>query len=380
MPLYDLAVMGAPSGGEIASLEACLSEVIEPFGLRLSVEVAWSARANTFDPSQKTSAAVAFFGKPGASSNGVANLLARGIPIIPVAQSATSISADLPDILKPFNCLTFAGDGALRIATAMLECIGLLPRQRRVFISYRRDEAKEAALQLFNHLSGKIYDVFLDTHGILPAEDFQGVLWHKLCDSDVVIMLDTRTYFDSRWTSAEFGRALSKGISILRVEWPGVVASRRTATTSRLNLGAADVDVATGKLTDSTLGRIAEQVEIVRAQSNAVRRLNLFSALKRDVECVGGAVTGVGVHNAVFVRLADGREIVTYPTLGVPTSITMNEAVEHAPGKETAILYDHIGLQEQWLRHLTWLGHNIPAARWIRASEAAWEFGGWGTP
>ncbi len=45
MPLYELALMGDPSGGEIASVEACLSKVIDPFGLRLGAEVAWSARA-----------------------------------------------------------------------------------------------------------------------------------------------------------------------------------------------------------------------------------------------------------------------------------------------------------------------------------------------
>ena len=86
------------------------------------------------------------------------------------------------------------------------------------------------------------------------------------------------------------------------------------------------------------------------------------------------------MHNAVSVRLADGREIVIYPTLGVPTSMTLNEAAEHASGKEAAILYDHIGLQENWLLHLKWLGQNISAARWVRAAEAAWDFGGWGTP
>jgi hypothetical protein len=380
MPLYDLALMGEPSDDDIAAIEACLSTVIAPFGLVVGVDVGWAVKPAIFVPSDRTSATVAFFGKPGVSADSITDLLARCIPIIPVAQSPTTISADLPDALKPFNCLTSSGDGALRITTAMLECVGLLPRQRRVFVSYRRDEAKEAALQLFNHLSGKIFDIFLDTHGILPAEDFQGVLWHKLCDSDVLIMLDTPTYFDSRWTSAEFGRALSKGISILRVEWPGVLASRRTATTSRLSLHVAEVDISTGRLTEDALGRIAEQVEIVRAQSHAIRNLNLFSALKRDVECVGGTVTGVGVHNAVSVRLADGRELVIYPTLGVPTSMTLNEAAEHASGKEAAILYDHIGLQENWLLHLKWLGQNISAARWVRAAEAAWDFGGWGTP
>lgn len=380
MRLYELALMGAPSGSQISAIEACISEIINPFGLSLKTEVGWTVGGASFHPSQRVPAAVAFFGEPNIQAGDVGSLLAQGIPIIPIAHGPRTIGADLPNVLKPFNCLTFDGDGALRIATALLECVGLLPRQRRVFVSYRRSEAKEAALQLFNFLSSKIYEVFLDTHGILPAEDFQGVLWHRLCDSDVLIMLDTQTYFDSRWTSAEFGRALAKGISILRIGWPGVACAARTVTASSLVLGDSEVDSISGQLSEDALRRIAVQLETARGRSNAVRRLNLFSALKRDLECIGGTVTGVGLHNTILIRLADGREVVTYPTLGVPTSMTLNEAIEHAHGKETAILFDHIGLQEKWLQHLTWLGNNISAARWVRSSEAAWCFAGWGTP
>jgi len=379
MRLYELALMGAPSSSQVSAVEACISEVINPFGLGLKTEVGWTVGGASFYPSQKVPAAVAFFGEPNIPADDVGRLVAHGIPIIPVAHETKTISADLPEVLKPLNCLTFEGDGALRIATALLECVGLLPRQRRVFVSYRRSEAKEAALQLFNFLSSKIYEVFLDTHGILPAEDFQGVLWHRLCDSDVLIMLDTQTYFESRWTSAEFGRALAKGISILRIGWPGVACAARTVTASSLALGDTEVDSATGRLSEDALQRIAMQLETARGRSHAVRRLNLYSALKRDLECIGGAVTGVGLHNTILIRLPDGREVATYPTLGVPTSMTLNEAVEHAHGKEAAILFDHIGLQEKWLQHLTWLGTNISAARWVRSSEAAWCFAGWGT-
>ena len=379
MPLYELALMGAPTDTHIGAVEASVSGVIKPFGLRLGAEVGLATRPTIFDPEQKVPAAVAFFGQPGLPSNGIKNLLARGIPVIPVARESSTVGTDLPDVLRPFNCLTFGGDGAHRIATALLECVRLLPRQRRVFVSYRRDEAKEAALGVFNFLSNRVYDIFLDTHGILPAEDFQGVLWHRLCESDVLIMLDTPTYFQSRWTSAEFGRALAKGISILRIGWPGVIPSVRTATTTSLPLDDAEVHAATGQLTDGALHRIAEQLEIVRGQSHAVRMLNLFSGLKRDVECVGGSVSGVGIRNSILVRLADGREVLTYPAVGVPTSMTLNDAVEHASGKEAAILYDHIGLQETWLRHLAWLGSNITAARWVRSTEAAWCFAAWGT-
>jgi hypothetical protein len=380
MPLYELALMGAPSDTQIGDVETYVSGVIAPFGLRLGTEVGWAIRPAIFQPEQRLPASVAFFGKPGIASDGIQNLLARGIPVIPVARESNTVSSDLPDLLKPFNCLTFGGDGAIRIATALLECVRLLPRQRRVFVSYRRDEAREAALGVFDFLSSRVYDVFLDTHGILPAEDFQGVLWHRLCDSDVLIMLDTPTYFQSRWTSAEFGRALAKGISILRVGWPGVIPAARTATTTSLALDDTEVHAATGQLTDGALHRIAEQLEVVRGQGHAVRMLNLFSGLKRDVECLGGSVSGVGLHHSILVRLADGREVLTYPTTGVPTSMTLNDAVERASGKQAAVLYDHIGLQETWLRHLAWLGTNISAARWVRSTEAAWCFAAWGTP
>ncbi len=379
MKIYELALVGAPTPAQSSTVEACLSDVLSAFGLRLGVEVGWSVRPSSFSPRAKTSAAVAFFGEAGGTDACLDGLQGH-TPIIPVASEPGRISAELPERLKKFNCLTFAGDGPMRIASALLECLGLLPRQRRVFVSYRRDEAKEAAVQLFNFLSSKIFDVFLDTHGILPAEDFQGVLWHRLCDSDVLIMLDTPNYFESRWTSAEFGRALAKGISILRVAWPGVKAAARAATASSLELLDADVDASNGRVSSDALARIAARVEVVRSQSHAIRGLNMFSTLKRDVECIGGAILGVGVHNAVQVRLPDGRDVIAFPTIGVPTSMTLHEVFERASGREAAILYDHVGLQVHWLKHLSWLETNIAAVRWVRASEAAWAFGGWSAP
>ena len=377
MKLYEVVLAGAPTTIQSSAVEACLVDMLSGFGLHLGVEVGWSVRPARFKPDSKTSAAVAFFGKAGGSDAGLNALLGSHIPIIPVASEIGRIGLELPLCLKPFNCLTFGGDGPMRIATALLECLGLLPRQRRVFVSYRRDEAKEAALQLFDLLSSKVFDVFLDTHGILPAEDFQGVLWHRLCDSDVLIMLDTPNYFDSRWTSAEFGRALAKGISILRVGWPRVRAAARAGTASSLELLDGDVDMSLGRLSIDALTRIGAQVETVRGQSHAIRSLNLFSTLKRDVECIGGAIEGVGAHNAVHLRLPDGSKVIAFPTVGVPTSMTLHEVVARASGREAAIIYDHVGLREDWLKHLSWLETNISAVRWVRASEAAWAFGGW---
>jgi hypothetical protein len=378
MALYELALMGAPSDDQKEALTKCLSQLIEPFGLHLGQEVAWSIGSGDFKPSQNTAAAVAFFGGVGASEAGLGAVLRNGIPVLPVASAAGCVDAEIPLQLKALNCLIYAIHGPQRVSTALLECLGLLPRQRRVFVSYRRGEAREAALQLFDAFSARLFDVFLDTHGIAPGEDFQAVLWHRLCDSDVLVMLDTPGYFESRWTNAEFGRALAKGISVLRIGWPSVNPSPRASIASRIDLTDAEVDTKTGHLADEPIQRVCMQLEAVRSQSQAVRSLNLFSNLQQAVERIGGTVSGVGVHKGVYINLPGGKEIVVYPTVGVPTSLTLHDAVDHAPpGRSVAVVYDHVGLHEKWLEHLAWLGTNIHAARWVKASEAAWSFAGW---
>lgn len=376
--LYQLAVMGSPSDAQIAELEKYINKAVDLFQLKLGREIQWEIKPTIFTPSQHQSAAVVFFGGPDAPLANIADLLQRGVPILPVVSEVGNIINEIPALLRPINCIAYNPNGAMRIATALLECSGLLPRQRRIFLSYRRTEAREAALQLFDEFSARLFDVFLDTHGIPPAEDFQTMLWHRLCDSDVLVMLDTPSYFDSRWSAAEYGRALAKGISVLRIGWPDLTPSPRTATASRAELVLDEIDSNTGRLTANAIERICLQLEEVRSQSHAVRSLNLVSNLRIAVEKIGGHVIGVGANKAVYVQLADGRDIVVYPTVGVPTSTTLQDASENSPNMSVAVIYDHVGLHPRWLDHLDWLGAHIRSARWVKASDAAWQFADWG--
>ena len=377
MPLiYELAVLGDPSDAQIRELTAHITRIIGPFGLRLGEEVGWALRPPEFTPEQQRPAAVVFFGAPGVSAAGVDRILQNGIPVLPVT-STGRVHLELPTQLTALNCLNYPEDGPERIASALLECVGLLPRQRRVFVSYRRETGCAAALQLFNALSAKLFEVFLDTHGIAPGEDFQAMLWHRLCDSDVLIMLDTQDYFDSRWTRAEYGRAMAKNISVLRIGWPAVAVSRHASNAYRIDLTPMDVDIATGQLTDVTITRISDRLEFLRGQSHAVRNLNLFSKIQQALTSIDGTVLGVGAHNAVHATLPNGINIVAYPAVGVPTSVTLQDAVNCATGREVAVVYDHCGLHPQWLDHIMWLGTHIQAARWVKASDVAWDFAGW---
>lgn len=171
--LYQLAVLGSPTKAQISELEAIIGSAVGMFNLRLGHEVGWEVCPEAFNPDQQRSSAAIFFGGDNPPVGNVAKLLERGIPLLPIASDVNRVNAEIPELLLPLNCLAYAANGPQRVATALLECAGLLPRQRRVFVSYRRGEAREAALQLFDALSARLFDVFLDTHGIPPAEDFR---------------------------------------------------------------------------------------------------------------------------------------------------------------------------------------------------------------
>lgn len=375
--IYQLAVLGAPSAEQVSELETAVADAISMFGLRLGQEIGWEVVPATFTPCQQRSAAVVFFGGVGADHSSLPSLLRGGVPVVPVVSDLGRVATEIPEILRPLNCLSYADGGVKRVATALLECAGLLPKQRRVFVSYRRDEARQAALQMFDALSAKHFDVFLDTHSIAPAEDFQTMLWHRLCDSDVLLMLDTPDYFNSRWTAAEFGRALAKGISVLRVGWPESQRSARLATASLAELDVSELDVTSGRISDDAINRICIQLEEVRSKSHAVRTVNLISNLRIGIEAIGGEVIGMGAGRGIRVRLPDDQMVVVYPAVGVPTSTTMHEASMSSPGESVAILYDHVGLHPEWLIHLDWLGQYIQVPRWVKVCEAGWQFADW---
>lgn len=377
--LYEIAILGSPSEKQINAVKEQLVSGIEPFGLTLGKDVRWLVCSSEFKPAYNIPSCVAFFGGEGVSVNGVASIMQRGTPIVPVVSALSRVSLEIPEILQPLNCLPYEENGAQRIATALLECVGLLPRQRRVFVSYRRTESREAALQLFDALSARHFDVFLDTHGIGPGEDFQAMLWHRLCDSDVLLMLDTPGYFDSRWSSAEFGRALAKGISVLRVGWPSLAVSPMMATASDLQLADSDLQSENERLVDTVLEKICLQVEALRSQSHAVRELALFSQISMALERLGCTVSGAGTNRTVFARLRDGRKVMVHPSVGVPTSRSLHEAVEKAPDCSVAVVYDEVGLHPEWLKHLTWLGNHIKAGRYVQAHRVAWDLADWVT-
>lgn len=386
MSVYEIGILGDASNAERQTLAAAVGELVAEFGLTVGTDVILYDGATVGGRDKHAAFAAAYFGGPHHFDVDAAREVARSsVPIIPTVGPSGDFGAQIPDFLRASNGLRRRADDPklTELAVALLECVGLLRRQRRVFVSYRRIESRTAAMQLHDLLTARGFDVFLDTHDIHPGEPFQDVLWHRLCDSDVMVMLDTQTYFESKWTRQEIGRARAKEIHVLRVVWPKHKPSKFTDLAETIYLDHSELIGVDGPIVEKTANAIVLALENLRSRSVASRYMSITGLLRAEVEKIGAAVEGIGAHRAISIRLLDDNKIWAYPVVGIPTADLLNDVADKAKradqGGRPVLVYDHIGIREQWTAHLKWLDENISAVRALKVREAGWTLAAWET-
>jgi hypothetical protein len=382
MAVYELAILGSCTPEKRDALTATLAEMLSDFDLVIGVDVIIHDAASVPTRDKKVAFAAAYFG-PGDDQEGViSDLITSSAPVIPVVQETGDFVRDVPEALRAANGIRLdKGDENFTVlASAMLECVGLLRRQRRIFVSYRRPESRAAALQLHDQMTGRGFDVFLDTHDIRPGDPFQDVLWHRLCDSDVMIMLDTPSYFESRWTREELGKALAKEIHVLRIVWPEHKPTRMIDLAETIYLDPHELQGADGPLIDQAVDQIVLAAEKLRSRSIAARYMSFTGRIRADAAKVGARIDGVGAHRAISILLNNGKRIWAYPVVGIPSAETLNDIAEKARRANQAgtpvLVYDSIGIRDAWSAHLKWLGDNIKIVQAMKLAEVAWSIAG----
>lgn len=383
MALYEVLIIGSPEANQIAAITKQLEDVAKVMSLDVPEDLSILTTVDLQKRSPKAATVALYFGgDPTVDVNAVNQLEAAKVPIVPVVEKGKSVTAAVPHEIAHTNaCLIDVGDDTLEaLASVSLEVLGLLHRQRRIFISYRRTDSREAALQLFDELSSRGFDVFLDTHDIRPAEAFQEMLWHRLSDCDVTVMLDTKDYFGSKWTAQELGRSQALGIQILRIVWPEHSGSRHLSLSDTVRLATDDLD-ASNRLRPELLALIAKKAEALRSRSIATRHLDLVGRLKSEVVRIGGQFEGIGAYRSVSLTLPGGRRLEAYPMVGVPTAEMLNDIQDKAGkaghGRFPCLVYNHIGIRPAWIEHLRWLDAQISSVRTLKVSDAGWELVEW---
>jgi hypothetical protein len=377
---YHLAVFGTPPDGFIDAFKEELTAQLSVVSLTLGAEVSWyEGLPEHYDNPAHTCTAALCFPLPAGQDIYVVRMMKDGIPVIPVASKLDLLSQEFSERLSILNGLGLDKAEIPSIAICLLECASLLPRQRRVFLSYRRSESTPVALQLYAALSERLFDVFLDTHDILPGEHFQEVLWQKMCDSDVMVYLDTQSYFKSRWTTAEFGRASYKGIPIQRVGWPGIEVDDRSYLSADINLTDDDLSADKSSLTEERLAEICRSVESLRAEGVATRYRLLMDLFELSIKRSRATIEGYSLRRSLTVTNKKGEKIYVYPALGVPTTYTLHDATLERHDPPVAVVYDDAGIEEKrWVAHMEWIGKRVlDEVRLISSHKPGWDFGDW---
>lgn len=370
---YQLAFLGTPNSFWDSIQDVFLKHISE---LGMSKDMVVVLDEKNFAIEYKANAPLycLYFGDPSGNfkdADILTKLIVDASLILPVTDDLTRFSATIPKELRTINGFELSSQQRIEpLVSVILEGLGLLRNTRRLFISYKRDESSKVAIQLFEQFEKNGFDVFLDTHSIRHGEPFQDELWHRLADTDIVVLLNTPGFLKSEWTKEELARANAMMIGVLQLIWPTHKQEREAEISIPIQLEANDFGNShftdsNSYLTNETILTIVQQAESLRARSLAARQDNIVS------EFISAAnKTGVPVNlhpeKIITATKTSGKNYVMIPTIGVPQAMRYNQAEEvvkklsSITSPEVYLLYDHINIRDKWLSHLDWLDKHLP--------------------
>lgn len=367
---YQLIVLGA----YVEARNDILKQVeIEIENLNLAKEVIKIIDANSLDT--EYSGGQPAFGLYFGDSLGhhkdvdkVEKLLLDGTMILPIFFKR--FDSDIPSVLSNQNGIQYNKSQDIRIANIILEAFELLRGTRKIFISYRRSESTSYAVQLFEALEASNFDVFLDTHSIPKGEPFQDELWHRMTDSDVIVILNTKGFLERDWCKEEFAEACAKQIGIVQLIWPNlkikeIEPSSHISYPTQLN----EEDFIEGKyenngrFTQNAIEKIIQEVESIRARNLAARQDNLITEFRNIAAKYGRKIT-VQPERILTEELIGGNTILYIPTIGIPQSVSCQSAeikrkILGYDEISIRLIYDDLRIRDKWLKHLEWLNENF---------------------
>ncbi|MFN6568064.1 toll/interleukin-1 receptor domain-containing protein [Dendronalium sp. ChiSLP03b] len=289
--------------------------------------------------------------------------LKKSLPIFPVVEDLSNYPVLVPPELHRINGLQWNLE---RLTTDLLRAFRLCRQQRQAFISYRRLETRNVAVQLFSALSLHGYRVFLDTASVDSGVDFQEALWGRMADVDLLILLDSPGALSSQWVYQELVRANDLGLGVLQLIWPG--HSRTPGTefcdpTISLNKtdfvnSQADLN---DYLTDSTVSRVLSAAETARIRSLGLRRMSVVGELVDQAKLVH---LDAEVHPVDGIKLYCGSNVVgsAIPITGLPDALSIQQQEGLLQLKDlsrTRIIYMGLGADPDYTKHLDWLNQKV---------------------
>lgn len=375
---YQVLFLNDDSSDTSDAIRTSLRTAAEDLGLNPDVDVVLLSESSWSNFDRRYPAAAVYFGfssGSAATTRVLDDVLSAGITVLPLVSTLTRYRSAVPQALWDINGIEdVPADPECRcIVDLVLRELRLIRGKRSAFVSYKRADSSGVAEQLYRALDDRKYDVFLDTHSVEAGRRFQSVLWDRLGDADVLVLLNSPNAFTSTWVEQEVTRAQNLGLGVIQIVWPTQPLRLDMDLCVPIVLRTDSFD-ADGRLTEATLTDVLNQVEAIRARSFAARRSRVVGDLQ--AYAVAAGTTAYLQPNGTVDVQHGGRKIRVQPVVGHPESELIHDTHDSCaslgPDTVGAIIFDDLGLYPSKNAHLKWLNTYLPV-RAVGVSELpAW--------
>jgi hypothetical protein len=293
----------------------------------------------------------------------IVHTMAQGLIIVPVVPKLDEFRRFVPAELAAINGFEWGGSETIeRLARALLEMLGIEDRQRRIFISHKREDGLGAAEQLHDRLTQVGFLPFIDRFAIPIGERVQDFIADALEEYAFLLLLETPQAHESDWVFDEVDYALSHTMGVLIVQWPGGPQSvpgsqgipRLPLSAKQLVRDQHDYDV----LTPQALEEVVEEIEAAHA-SGLVRRRRMLIRNVEDAAIAAGCTACVPLPDWRLLVEHGGRSTLVGVTPRLPTATDLQQLDEarnvHEPGSLGVLVHSARVLRPQLCKHLSWV-------------------------
>ncbi len=149
--------------------------------------------------------------------------LGRGHRVVGVLPTGSDPVRCLPAAISSRVAL-FYDAAPIEVVPDVVALAGVGVDERRVFVSYAHLGGSHLAERVFDELTRRQFDCYLDRFRTLPGEDFIERIDDELADKAMVVVIESQASAESTWVLFEVLTALARGYGLVAVNVDGGVA------------------------------------------------------------------------------------------------------------------------------------------------------------
>lgn len=234
---------------------------------------------------------------------------------------------------------------ALNLTFAILSRLGIGSFHSRIFISYKRRETEQLALELYKCLTAEKlgFEVFLDTRKLDVGAKFMDDIRLSIAESDIFLLLDSAGYWeqDSIYTRKELYTAMYSNTGIIRLFHGEGGQSEITKAFESLQLKKDNC------VCNDEIGNLIKIINDKRT-SFLKAKMERLNDIRRKIK-----------EKDLWSYKSDTEGVIC-PIFGIPTSQRIEKLEDRLKDRDVSnpsfsILYDHWIVPETYNNHIQWI-------------------------